>query len=155
MKNYTLLVLKPDVIDEHIEQYVLNRLKGRNLIAANRQEIRLSRKDVLILYPELASASYFDDLVEYLQSGPAVTFIVTGSDALGGVNQLVGHPDPTLAAPGTFRKDFGKSFLHNGFHASSFSNADHEICHFYDLDRNTNINAWILNAAPESALALA
>jgi nucleoside-diphosphate kinase len=69
-------------------------------------------------YGEHEGKPFFDDLVEFITSGPVVAMQWAGEGAVGVVRTLVGVTNPSEAAPGTIRGDFGLEISHNIVHAS-------------------------------------
>jgi nucleoside-diphosphate kinase len=75
---------------------------------------------------------FFNDLVEYMTSGPVVVMVLEGENAVSKNRELMGATDPKEAAPGTIRADFAESIEANAVHGSdSLENAQKEIAFFF------------------------
>ncbi|MDO5052887.1 MAG: nucleoside-diphosphate kinase [Pseudoclavibacter sp.] len=106
----TLVLVKPDGVERNLTGEVLARIerKGYSLV-----DIRLVQADRALLarhYAEHEGKPFFEPLVEFMQSGPVVAMRVAGNRVIEGFRQLAGATDPTLAAAGTIRGDFGRDW---------------------------------------------
>ena len=80
-------------------------------------------------YKEHSGKSFLPSLIDFMESGPVVVSVWRGpKGAIGTIRDIVGATDPTLAAPGTIRQEFGSSVQENVLHASdSVASAQREI----------------------------
>lgn len=114
----TLVIIKPDGVQRGLVGEIINRLerRGLRLVAMKMQQVS----------PELAARHYavhqgkpfYDGLVSYISSSPVVVMAVEGNKVIEAVRQTVGATNPTAAAPGTIRADFGIDIGRNLIHAS-------------------------------------
>lgn len=128
----TLIVVKPDGYARNLTGEVIARIerKGYRLIA-----LKIMEADEALLrahYAELVERPFFPGIVEYMTSGPVVAMVVQGAQVVAGLRLMLGATDPTLAAPGTIRGDFGRDWdsgaIENIVHGSdSPENAEKEI----------------------------
>lgn len=132
MNNYTICLLKPDVMQRNLEYYVAKNIQATGLEIYFRVERRLTRTDVDVLYLESKHQAYYDALVEYLLSGKVIHYFVVGIDALAKLNWLVGCTDPVTAQTHTIRYNIGLSILRNSIHSSNQNRVDAEVMHLYD-----------------------
>ncbi|HRE25244.1 MAG TPA: nucleoside-diphosphate kinase, partial [Anaerolineales bacterium] len=114
----SLVIIKPDGVQRGLVGEILGRLERRGL--------RLVAMKMQSVSPELAARHYavhqgkpfYDGLVSYISSSPVVVLAVEGNKAIEAVRQTVGATNPTAAAPGTIRADFGLEIGRNLIHAS-------------------------------------
>ncbi len=106
----TLVLVKPDGVARNLTGEILRRIeaKGYSLI-----DIRMVQPDRELLakhYAEHEGKPFYEPLVEFMQSGPVVVMRVAGNRVIEGFRVLAGTTDPTTAAPGTIRGDFGRDW---------------------------------------------
>ena len=106
----TLVLVKPDGVARNLTGEILRRIeaKGYSLV-----DIRMVQPDREILakhYAEHEGKPFYEPLVEFMQSGPVVAMRVAGNRVIEGFRVLAGTTDPTTAAPGTIRGDFGRDW---------------------------------------------
>ncbi|MET0716063.1 nucleoside-diphosphate kinase [Mycetocola miduiensis] len=110
MVEETLVLIKPDGVARNLTGEILRRIeaKGYSLV-----DIRLVEPELSILaahYAEHEGKPFYEPLVEFMLSGPIVAIRVAGDRVIEGFRMLAGTTDPTLAAPGTIRGDFGRDW---------------------------------------------
>jgi nucleoside-diphosphate kinase len=110
MVEETLVLIKPDGVARSLTGEILRRIeaKGYSLV-----DIRLVQPERSILaehYAEHEGKPFYEPLVEFMLSGPIVAIRVAGNRVIEGFRILAGTTDPTLAAPGTIRGDFGRDW---------------------------------------------
>ncbi len=75
---------------------------------------------------------FYDDLVEFMTSGPCLPMALERTDAVAELRTVIGATDPAEAAPGTIRKLYAESKGRNAIHASdSDENAAREVAFFF------------------------
>jgi nucleoside-diphosphate kinase len=124
----TYVMVKPDGVQRGLVGEIVSRLEKRGLkITA----MRMHEMDLIegeIHYAEHAEKTFFRDLVGFITSGPSVSMVVEGKDAVSVVRKMVGETDPKGASPGTIRGDFCLDIGRNVVHASdSKESAEREI----------------------------
>lgn len=117
--NYSFGLLKPDCIKRKLEEEVFEMIKfaGLKIIASKR--IKLTKKEVDIIWKPLLKENFYVEMLEFSLSGDSIVFIVEGEDAITRLNNLVGHYNPAIAKKGTIRKRFATSLMKNLIHSSS------------------------------------
>jgi nucleoside-diphosphate kinase len=96
------------------------------------KKIQLSRSDAEQFYAVHKERPFFNDLVEFMISGPVVVMVLEGEDAVAKNRKLMGATNPKEAEPGTIRADFADSIDANAVHGSdSLENAEIEINFFF------------------------
>jgi nucleoside-diphosphate kinase len=128
----TLVLCKPDAVERGLVGEVVDRLERKGL--------RLVAMDLRVLDEAVAKAHYaehegkpfFDDLVEFITSGPLVAICVEGPEAVTAVRTLMGPTNPVQAAPGSIRGDYGLDIGRNLVHGSdSAASAAREVQLFF------------------------
>ena len=144
----SLIILKPDVIQRGIIGEVITRLEKRGLKIVAMEFRQLERSLVEEHYAEHREKGFFNDVVSYMTSGPVVTMILEGHDAIAQVRATAGATKPFEATPGTIRHDFAVMMGRNIIHASANeADAEREIKLFFKpeqiVDYTRAIDAWI------------
>ena len=106
----TLVLIKPDGVARNLTGEILRRVeaKGYQLV-----ELRMLQPDRGLLaqhYAEHEGKPFYEPLLEFMESGPVVVALVAGNRVIEGFRSLAGTTDPTAAAPGTIRGDFGRDW---------------------------------------------
>ena len=128
----TLSIIKPDAVKKNVIGQILARFEAADLRVAATKKIRLSRADAENFYAIHKDRPFFNDLVEFMISGPVVVSVLEGENAVARHRELMGATDPKEAAPGTIRADFAESIDANAVHGSdSLENAQIEINFFF------------------------
>ncbi|HJM32610.1 MAG: nucleoside-diphosphate kinase [Acidimicrobiales bacterium] len=129
----TLVICKPDAVERGLVGEIISRLEGKGLRLAA-VELRTLDADTLGRhYAEHVDKPFYGDLVAFMSRGPVVAMVVEGpSDTFAVVRTLMGATDPTRAAPGTIRGDFGLLVTENLVHGSdAVESAEREIGIFF------------------------
>ena len=106
----TLVLIKPDGVARSLTGEILRRIeaKGYQLV-----DIRLVEPDRVLLaehYAEHEGKSFYEPLLDFMESGPIVAIRVAGERVIEGFRALAGPTEPTLAPPGTIRGDLGRDW---------------------------------------------
>ena len=114
----TLSIIKPDAVARNVigEIYARFEKAGLKIIAA--RMARLSRGDAEGFYAVHKGRPFFNDLVEFMISGPVMIQVLEGDNAIVKNRDLMGATDPKKAAKGTIRADFAQSIDANAVHGS-------------------------------------
>ena len=128
----TLSIIKPDATKKGVIGKIIDRFESNGLRIAAAKKIQLSVEDAKKFYEVHASRPFYNDLVEYMTSGPVVVMVLEGQNAVLKNRELMGATNPKEAAPGTIRADFAESIDANAVHGSdSLENAKIEIAFFF------------------------
>jgi len=128
----TLLIVKPDAVRRGLIGEVLRRVEAKGLRLAELRMITIERVTAEEHYGEHREKPFFDELVEFIGSGPVVVARVEGERAVPVLRSLIGSTDPALASPGTIRGDYGLIITENLVHGSdSNESADRELKLFF------------------------
>jgi len=128
----TLSIVKPDAVRDNKIGAILARFEdaGLRIVAAKR--IKLSREQAAGFYAVHKERPFFDELVEFMTSGPVVVQVLEGDDAIAKNREIMGATNPAEAAPGTIRADFAASIGENAVHGSDApETAATEIAFFF------------------------
>ena len=132
----TYVMVKPDGVQRGLVGEVISRIEKRGLkIAALRMNV-ISEASAKEHYAEHAARPFFPSLIEFITSGPSVSMVVAGKDAIKVMRAINGATNPVDAAPGTIRGDFALDVGRNVVHASDSPDAAaREIAiHFKDSE---------------------
>ena len=98
--------------------------------------MHLSRKQTESFYAIHRGRPFYNDLVDFMTSGPCMPMVLEHEDAVNAFRELIGATNPAEATDGTIRKDFAESVQNNAVHGSdSDENAQKEIAFFYSTDQ--------------------
>lgn len=128
----TFTIIKPDAIRKAAEGKIIDILRSRGFRIAAMRATRLSQEKAGEFYAIHKGKVFFDELMEYMTSGPVIVAVLERDDAVAELRRVVGATNPQKAEPGTIRAMFGKDVTENAIHASdSDENAALEAAHFF------------------------
>ena len=128
----TLSIIKPDAVKRNLSEEIKNEFKSNGFIIINEKKIMLEKSETEKFYQVHQSKPFYNDLCEYLSSGPIVVMILEKLNAVMDNRKLMGATDPKKAEDGTLRKKYGISIDKNSVHGSdSVENAKIEIDFFF------------------------
>ena len=128
----TLSIIKPDAVAKNVVGKILSRFEDAGLRIAATKKIQLSKADAEAFYAVHAQRPFFNDLVEFMISGPVVVSVLEGENVMQKNRDLMGAANPKEAQAGTIRADFADSIDANAVHGSdSVENANIEINFFF------------------------
>lgn len=128
----TLSIIKPDAVAKNVVGKIYSRFEenGLKIIAAKMKH--LSRVEAEGFYAIHRDRPFFNDLVNFMCSGPVIIQALEGVNAVEVHRNLMGATDPKKAEKGTIRADFADSIDENAVHGSdSLENAKNEIAYFF------------------------
>ncbi len=128
----TLSIIKPDAVAKGVIGKIIDRFESNGLRIAAMKKLQLSRKDAQAFYAVHKERPFFNDLVEFMVSGPVVVSVLEGENAVAKNRELMGATNPQEAEAGTIRADFAENIDANAVHGSdSLENAQNEIRFFF------------------------
>lgn len=131
----TLSIVKPDAVAKNVIGKIYTRFEEAGLKIIGAKMLRLSREQAEGFYAVHKERPFFNDLVEFMTSGPVMVQVLEGEGAVAKNRELMGATNPKEAAPGTIRADFAESIDANAVHGSdSLENAKKEIEFFFTAD---------------------
>lgn len=128
----TLTILKPDCVRKELIGEVTRRIQeaGFNIVAM--KMTRLTKDTAAGFYAVHKDRPFFDELIEFMSSGPCVPMILEKENAIEDFRKFIGATDPDEAAEGTIRADFADNVGENIIHGSdSVENGKKEAAFFF------------------------
>ena len=114
----TLSIIKPDAVAKNVIGKIYSRFETNGLKIVAAQMRWLSRAEAEGFYAVHRERPFFNDLVDFMTSGPVMIQVLEGENAIAKNRDLMGATDPKKAAPGTIRADFAQSIDANAVHGS-------------------------------------
>ena len=114
----TLVLLKPDCVHRRLVGKLLRRFEQKGLRIVAMKIVQPSTEIAEKHYAVHLGRPFYDSLIAFLTSGPAVALVLEGREAIAVVRNLIGPTDGAKAAPGTIRGDFALSVQNNLIHGS-------------------------------------
>ena len=131
----TLSIIKPDATKRSITGKINNLIEEAGLRITAQKRILLTEKDAKEFYAVHADKPFFEDLVNFMVSGPVVVQVLEGKDAISLYRNVMGSTNPKNADEGTIRAKYAESIEANSVHGSdSEENASKEINFFFKLN---------------------
>ncbi|HCX32351.1 MAG TPA: nucleoside-diphosphate kinase [Rhodocyclaceae bacterium] len=128
----TLSIIKPDAVAKNLIGRITSRFETNGLKIVAARMAWLSRAQAEGFYAVHRGRPFFDDLVEFMSSGPVMIQVLEGENAIAKNRELMGATDPKKAAPATIRADFAQSIEANAVHGSDApETAATEIAYFF------------------------
>lgn len=131
----TLSIIKPDAVAKNVLGEIYSRFEKAGLrIVAARME-HLSAQKAGEFYAVHKERPFYNDLVEFMTSGPVMVQVLEGEDAIAKNREVMGATNPADAAAGTIRADFAQTVDENAVHGSDGTDtASAEIEFFFGSD---------------------
>ncbi len=131
----TFSIIKPDAVAKNVIGAIYSRFENNGLQIIAAKMLHLSREQAEGFYAVHKERPFFQDLVEFMISGPVMVQVLEGEDAVAKNRQLMGATNPAEAEPGTIRADFAESIDENAVHGSDApETAAQEIAFFFTND---------------------
>ena len=129
----TLSIIKPDAVERNLSEEIKNEFKKNGFNILKEKKIKLEKSDAEKFYKIHQTKPFYNDLCDYLSSGPIVVMALEKENAVADNRKLMGATDPKNAESGTLRKKYGISIDKNSVHGSdSIENAKIEINFFFN-----------------------
>jgi nucleoside-diphosphate kinase len=129
----TFSIVKPDAVRRNLIGKIYERFESGGLQIVAARMIHLTRAQAQEFYAVHRDRPCYDDLVEYMISGPVMVQVLEGENAIARNREIMGATNPADAAPGTIRADFAESVEANAAHGSDGpETAKEEIAFFFD-----------------------
>ena len=128
----TLSIIKPDAVERNLQEEIKIEFKNNGFEIINEKKIHISKEEAEKFYKVHESKPFYNDLCEYLSSGPIVVMKLQRENAVLENRKLMGATNPQDADDGTLRKKYGISIDKNSVHGSdSVDNAKLELDFFF------------------------
>ena len=128
----TLSIIKPDAVERNLDEKIKSIFIKNNFQITRQKKVKLEKKEAELFYKVHETKPFYNELCNYLSSGPIVVMVLKKQNAILEYRKLMGATDPLKAEVGTIRKEFGISIDKNSVHGSdSPENAKTEIDFFF------------------------
>ena len=128
----TLSIIKPDAVERSLQEEIKNQFIKKGFEILKEKKIHISKQEAEQFYKVHQSKPFYQDLCEYLSSGPIIVMTLQKENAVLDNRKLMGATNPEEAEEGTLRKQYGISIDKNSVHGSdSVENAKIEIDFFF------------------------
>jgi len=128
----TLSIIKPDAVAKNVIGQIYSRFENNGLKIVAARMLHLSRAEDEGFYAVHRQRPFFNDLVNFMVSGPVMVQVLEGESAIQKNRDLMGATDPKKALKGTIRADFADSIDANAVHGSdAAATAAVEIAYFF------------------------
>lgn len=130
--SHTLAIIKPDAVGSGKAGKILAHLEEAGFRIRALRLTTLDAAQAGSFYAVHEGRPFYDELVEFMMSGPVIPVVLEADDAVAKLRETIGATDPAEAAEGTIRKLYAESKGRNAIHASdSDENADIEVGFFF------------------------
>ena len=128
----TLSLIKPDATRRNLTGSINAKFEQAGLNVVAQKRLRLTKAIAQKFYEVHKDRPFFNDLVDFMISGPVIVQVLRGEDAVKLNREVMGATNPKEAEKGTIRNMFAESIEANSVHGSdSFENAKSEIAFFF------------------------
>ena len=129
----TFSIIKPDATKRNITGAINKIIEENNLTIVAQKRIKLSKEKAEGFYSVHKDKSFFNELIDYMTSGPVIVQVLEGENAVENYRKIMGATNPDNAENGTIRKNYALNIQENSVHGSdSQENANIEINYFFD-----------------------
>ena len=129
----TFSIVKPDAVRRNLIGKIYDRFETGGLRVIASRMIQLTRSQAQDFYAVHRERPFYNDLVDYMTSGPVVVQVLEGESAITRNREIMGATNHADAAPGTIRADFAESVEANAVHGSDApETAREEISFFFE-----------------------
>ncbi len=131
----TFSIIKPDAVGKNVAGEIVSRFEKNGLQVIASKMLHLSKEQAQGFYAVHKERPFYNDLVEFMISGPVVVQVLEGENAISKNRELMGATNPAEADPGTIRADFATTVDENAVHGSDApETAAEEIKYFFSDD---------------------
>ena len=132
MKQRTFSILKPDATRRNLTGAINAKIESAGLRIIAQKRLQLTLEQAQKFYAVHSERAFFDDLCQFMVSGPVVVQVLEGDNAVDAYRTVMGATNPANADEGTIRREFAESIEANSVHGSdSAENAEIEINFFF------------------------
>lgn len=128
----TFVMVKPDGVQRSLVGEVISRFEKKGLKLIGLKLMQVSQELAAKHYGEHQGKPFYNELIDFITSGPVVAMVWEGLNAISVVRTMMGQTNPAVAAPGTIRGDYAMYMGNNVVHGSdSATSAEREIKLFF------------------------
>lgn len=132
MAEKTLAIIKPDAIKKKIIGKIMARIEEEGFEISGLRMLRLTKEEAKGFYIVHKDKHFYESLTDFMSSGEIVIMVLERENAIAHWRKVMGATDPTLADPGTLRREYGFSIERNAVHGSdSPETSEWEIDYIY------------------------
>ena len=129
----TFFMIKPDGVKRNLIGDVVSRVEKEGFVITKMKMMSISDDLAKRHYAEHSEKPFFNDLVDFITTGPVVAMEVEGEDAVSEIRRIMGATKPSEAEPGTIRADLATKLEENVVHGSdSEESAERELSLFFE-----------------------
>jgi nucleoside-diphosphate kinase len=129
----TLAIIKPDAVKKGLIGQVIQQMTGAGFEIVAMKMLHLSKPQAEGFYAVHREKKFFDELTDFMSSGPCVPLVLQGENIINKYRELMGATDPQDAAPGTIRAQWADNKQNNIVHGSDApETAAFEIGYFFN-----------------------
>ena len=129
----TLSIIKPDATRRNLTGSINAKFEQAGLKIIAQKRLQLTKDMAQKFYEIHKDRPFFNDLIEYMTSGPVIVQVLEGKNAVENYRKIMGATNPEIAEEGTIRKVHAINIQENSVHGSdSETNAKVEINYFFD-----------------------
>jgi nucleoside-diphosphate kinase len=128
----TLILVKPDAFARNLTGEIIARFERKGLRLAALQLMTMTRELAAAHYAEHEGKGFYEELVDFITSGPLVAMVLEGESAIRAARQVIGATNPLEATTGSIRGDYAISVGQNMVHGSDApESAQREVSLFF------------------------
>ena len=127
----TLSIIKPDAVKRNLTGKIIAMFEEKQLRIVAQKKIWLSKAQAEAFYYVHKERPFFDELCEFMSSGPVVVQVLRGINAIEKNREIMGATNPDQAEAGTIRKEFALSMTENSAHGSDSNDTAKEEIKFF------------------------
>jgi nucleoside-diphosphate kinase len=114
----TFSIIKPDAVAKNVIGKIYSRFEDAGLRIVAAKMLHLTREQAGEFYAVHKERPFYNDLVDFMTSGPVMVQVLEGENAIAKNREVMGATNPQEAAPGTIRADFAETVDENAVHGS-------------------------------------
>lgn len=138
MKEKTLAIIKPDAVKKRVIGEIIAKIQTAGFEILGLKMIKISKEQAGAFYEIHKERPFYNDLVNYMSSGPIVVIALEKENAIEDYRKLIGNTNPEKAEEGTIRKLYGTNIEANAVHGSdSVENGEKEVIFFFSRNELT------------------
>jgi len=130
----TFSIIKPDATKRNLTGKIIDRFESNGLRIVASKRIHMTREQAGEFYGVHKERPFYNDLVDFMISGPVVVQVLEGENAIAKNREIMGATNPAEADEGTIRKDFAESIDANSVHGSDAPETAAEEIKFFFTD---------------------
>ncbi len=129
----TLGIIKPDAVGKNVIGKIISIIEENGIKIKALKMVKLTEEQAKGFYYVHKDKPFFDDLIKFMTSGPAVLMLLEGENVIEKWRKIMGVTDPSKADEGTIRKLYGTDIEKNAVHGSDApETAEYETKYFFN-----------------------